>query len=172
LTSLGPGWLPSGVHPHAPNTDSRPGACKLDCSGYIPPPPTCGNGQVDAGEQCDDGPSNGASTSRCDVRCKWKCGNGMKDPGEECDDGINDGSYGTCRSDCTLGPYCGDGLISGPEQCDLGASNQGEPYGPGTCTLQCATGPYCGDGRLQAAQGEECDGQAGCGLGCRWVISQ
>jgi fibro-slime domain-containing protein len=156
----------------ANNSDSRPGACKLDCSGYIPPPPTCGNGTVDAGEQCDDGANNGASTSRCDVRCKWKCGNGMKDPGEECDDGINDGSYGTCRSDCTLGPYCGDGLTNGPEQCDLGAGNQGDPYGPGTCTLQCTTGPYCGDGRLQAAEGEECDGQSGCGLGCRWVISQ
>ena len=96
----------------------------------------------------------------------------MKDPREACDDGINDGRYGTCGPDCTLGPYCGDGVTNGPEQCDLGADNQGDPYGPGTCTLGCTTGPYCGDDRLQSDHGEECDGQAGCGLGCRWVISQ
>ncbi len=40
---------------------------------------------------------------------------------ETCDDGVNDDSYDGCAMDClALGPYCGDGLSNGPEECDDG----------------------------------------------------
>ena len=141
-----------------------PGACKADCSGYNPPPISCGNGTVDTGEQCDDGAINGTAGDPCDGRCHFKCGNGIKDSGEECDNGINNGSYGTCNHDCTLAPYCGDGRKNGSEQCDLGILNSSGAYGVDKCTELCTPAPFCGDGRVNGA--EVCDGQVGCSPAC------
>ena len=39
------------------------------------------------------------------------CGNGTVEGDETCDDGVNDGSYGTCRSDCTFASFCSDGTL-------------------------------------------------------------
>ena len=142
------------------NSNSAAGVCKLDCSGYNSPPTTCGNGKLDAGEQCD--PPGGT----CDARCRFKCGNGIKDSGEACDNGVNDGSYGTCKNDCTPADFCGDGVKNGSEQCDLGAANSPSAYGAGKCTNACKVAPYCGDHRVNA--GEECDGQIGCSASCVW----
>lgn len=47
------------------------------------------------------GALNGSAGNACDARCRFKCGNGIKDSGEECDNGVNDGSYGTCKHDCS-----------------------------------------------------------------------
>jgi fibro-slime domain-containing protein len=145
-----------------------PGSCKADCSGWIPLN-TCGNGQLDAGEQCDQGKDNGSASGTCDGHCRYKCGNGFVDPGEQCDDGVNDGSYGGCTPTCQYAGYCGDGTVSGPEQCDLGARNEVSPYGSGTCTKACQIGPYCGDGRVQSPP-ETCDGQANCTVTCSWWV--
>lgn len=142
------------------NSNSAAGVCKLDCSGYNSPPATCGNGKIDAGEQCD--PPGGS----CDARCRFKCGNGIKDSGEACDNGVNDGSYGTCKNDCSLADFCGDGVKNGTEQCDLGAGNSASAYGAGKCTNACKVAPYCGDHRVNG--GEECDGQIGCAANCVW----
>jgi fibro-slime domain-containing protein len=55
--------------------------------------PTCGDGIVSIGEECDDGAAN------------------------------NTGGYGGCTSDCKLGPYCGDGIVQPEyEDCDTGAN--------------------------------------------------
>jgi cysteine-rich repeat protein len=90
----------------------------------------CGNGVIEAGETCDDGPVNGR-VGRCTADCKsnGQCGNGVKDPGEECD-------------------YCADydGGIGG---CWLAA---GSPMCNGDCTLS-----RCGDSKVNFAAGEECD---------------
>jgi hypothetical protein len=91
------------------------------------------------------------------------CGNANGN--EECDDGKNDGSYGTCRPDCTIGPFCGDGSVDGPEQCDLGDGNEVDPYGPDRCTTECNWAPYCGDGVVQPP--EECDGGQSCDSKCK-----
>jgi hypothetical protein len=131
---------------------------------------SCGDGHLDAGEQCDAGAANGRAASGCDVRCRTRCGNGVKDSGEECDDGVNDGSYGGCNEDCTRGAYCGDGDVNGPEECDLAGENQSNPYGPDTCTTACKTGPWCGDLRIQTSFGEECDGAADCSTDCKTTI--
>jgi cysteine-rich repeat protein len=58
----------------------------------------CGNGEVDPGEQCDDG--NDVSGDACDPNCTFPgCGNGAVDPDETCDDGNTlDGD--NCPSSC------------------------------------------------------------------------
>jgi len=153
--------------------DGSPGSCEVDCSGWVPLP-ECGDGNLDAGEQCDEGNRNGTASSSCDARCRNRCGNGVVDAGEECDDGVNDGSFGTCNSDCTLAGYCGDGNRDAPfEQCDDGDDNEDDPYGRGLCTTQCAFAPFCGDGRIQAEYGEKCDGGSGCDrTRCIYIIPE
>jgi fibro-slime domain-containing protein len=105
--------------------------------------PRCGDGLINGAEQCDDGIKNGTTASNCTTTCALKCGNGLIDPGEDCDNGAaaNTGGYGMCSPYCTSGPYCGDGIKNGPEQCDDG-KNDGT-YG--TCSPGCVLAPYCGD---------------------------
>lgn len=96
---------------------------------------TCGDGTVDAGEQCDDGNrnNNDACTNNCTNNV---CGDGILRTGvEQCDYGTRNGSltcradYGstctncsaTCRQVASSGGFCGNGVVDGPEQCD-GAS--------------------------------------------------
>src|SRR5207248_2081049 len=103
----------------------------------------------------------------CDASCQFKCGNGVVDMGEQCDDGINDGSYGTCKSDCTNAPACGDQIVQDPpEACDNGAAaNKAGAYGPGSCTDQCLPGGICGDGLINGPAGvEKCDDGQNTGL--------
>ncbi|MBN1610824.1 MAG: hypothetical protein JW940_29605 [Polyangiaceae bacterium] len=71
----------------------------------------------------------------------------------------------TCRPDCTIGPFCGNGSVDGPEQCDFGDDNQVDPYGPNLCTTECNWAPYCGDGIVQPP--EECDGGQSCDSKCK-----
>lgn len=57
---------------------------------------------------------------------KASCGDGFIHFGfEECDDG-NTMSGDGCSSTCTIAA-CGDGVVEGMEQCDLGAANQDRP---------------------------------------------
>ncbi|HVY31019.1 MAG TPA: DUF4215 domain-containing protein [Polyangiaceae bacterium] len=118
----------------------------------------CGNGKVDAGEDCDDGVNNGGY-DQCYPMCKLgpRCGDMVVqvDDGEECDlgQGKNTGAYGGCNADCTDGPYCGDGVKNGSETCDDGV-NDGL-YG--SCNADCTPAASCGDGLLQPEWGEECD---------------
>jgi fibro-slime domain-containing protein len=152
--------------------NGQPGSCLPDCSGPVPLP-SCGDGVIQAPEQCDNGTGangNGSAASQCDGNCKRKCGNGVRDTGEGCDDGVNDGSYGTCNMSCQPAGYCGDNAINGPEECDDGVNNQANPYGPSLCTTACTIAPYCGDGRIQTNFGEECDGAPGCDATCHFRI--
>ena len=146
-----------------------PGSCKTDCSDFVPNP-SCGDGVVQAGEQCDAGAANGQAGNPCDIHCRNKCGNGFKDPGEDCDDGVNNGAYGTCLPTCKLAGYCGDGTANGPEECDKGAGNEANPYGADKCTTMCKKAPMCGDGRIQSAFGEVCDSTPLCDATCKRVV--
>ena len=111
----------------------------------------CGDGEVDPGEQCDDG--NDISGDGCESDCTTtpECGDGVKGPGEQCDDG-NDDDDDACLADCVVAT-CGDGFIwVGMEACDDGPMN-GE-YGH--CGDDCSgPGPRCGDGERDGP--EECD---------------
>lgn len=91
----------------------------------VDPPATCGNGEHDRGEQCDEGPQN-SNSGTCTLFCKDAvCGDGLVGPGEQCDAGPDntDDAYAMCQNDCTLGPHCGDGIVQPEEECDLGDNN-------------------------------------------------
>jgi len=121
--------------------------------------PTCGDGNVDAGEVCDDG--NTANGDGCRADCTLElCGDGVNDPGEMCDDG-NTANGDGCRSNCTA-ELCGDGIRDASEQCDDGNTANGDG-----CDAACRVepDPVCGDGNLDA--GEQCDdGNTANGDGC------
>jgi cysteine-rich repeat protein len=108
----------------------------------------CGNDEVDAGEECDDG--NLVSGDGCDLTCApTGCGSAVVTGDEECDDGNDDDTDG-CLSDCRL-PYCGDGAaLEGVEECDDANSIQTDE-----CNSDC-THARCGDGNPHAGV-EECD---------------
>lgn len=65
-------------------------------------PDRCGNGNEDAGEECDDNNLNGGDG--CAPSCTFEiCGNFIFDTGEECDDGNLDDGDG-CSSICEVEP--------------------------------------------------------------------
>jgi cysteine-rich repeat protein len=141
----------------------------------------CGDGAVDPGEGCDDGPGNGPGQA-CKLDCTANvCSDGDEGPGEGCDNGIDNANTGSCKLDCQPAD-CGDGYIGPGEGCDDGnaidddtCSNlcKAEGCGDGEvaatemcddgnaidddeCTSNC-TLPACGDAVVQPSAGETCD---------------
>jgi cysteine-rich repeat protein len=133
----------------------------IDCAGYAGVPSceaaVCGDGELGAGEACDDG--NTADGDGCRSDCTSElCGDGALDPGEACDDGGNEGGDG-CRADCSL-ELCGDGLLDAGEACDDGNTSDGDG-----CSSSCSL-ESCGNGSLEGS--ESCDdGNTVDGDGCR-----
>jgi cysteine-rich repeat protein len=81
---------------------------------------TCGNGILDANEQCDDG--NTAEHDGCTAICILPCGDGITRDDEQCDDGNTTDGDG-CGASCRL-EFCGDGIANNvTEQCDDGNSS-------------------------------------------------
>jgi hypothetical protein len=124
------------------------GACRL--TGSISLTCTlCGDGIVEAGEDCD--PPNLTPDGRilCDETCHFiaACGNGQLDPGEQCDPP----NPGICGNNCQfVAAVCGDGIIQQGEQCD--------PPHQGPDGLQCGANCQlltCGNGVIDP--GEQCD---------------
>lgn len=110
---------------------------------------SCGNGQIDGGEECDDG--NNLNGDGCAANCtvEPRCGDGILDFGEGCDDGNNVDGDG-CSAACTIESFCGDGVLDVGESCDDGNNMGGDG-----CSANCAIEPYCGNGVLDP--GETCD---------------
>ncbi len=138
---------------------------KLSAAPPQPPTPVCGDGVVDAGEQCDDGgtaPGDGR-----DALCQLEvavgvCGDGVIDAGEQCDDGgtaPGDGCDAACQIEAVVG-FCGDGVVNAGEECDDGNGNNRDG-----CSNNCRVRSVCGDGVVTA--GEQCDdGNRRNGDGC------
>lgn len=100
--------------PGSTTADDTTGALTGSSTG---PVASCGDGNVDDGEACDDG----QETKLCDDDCTpVACGDAHLNEaaGEECDDGNVDETDG-CRSSCLL-PKCGDGMPDPGEACDDG----------------------------------------------------
>jgi fibro-slime domain-containing protein len=82
--------------------------------------------------------------------------------------------FSTTRTQC--GADCGDGKVTGGEECDLGKTNNTGAYDG--CKDDCTYGPFCGDGEV--TDDEECDDgknttvtstgsdEKACGPGCKW----
>jgi cysteine-rich repeat protein len=135
--------------------------------------PVCGNGVVEAGEECDDGNHiNGdGCTGYCLVEITAWCGNGALDTGEQCDDGnttSGDGCSATCQDETT--PVCGNSTVETGEDCDDGNTTGGDGC---SATCQDEPTPVCGNSAVEA--GEECDdgntnGGDGCSATCQEEI--
>lgn len=100
----------------------------------------CGDGRVDVGELCDDGPLNDdAAANACRTDCTpARCGDGVVDAREQCDDGDAnaDTLANACRTDCRT-PSCGDFVVDDGEECDHGDNNDDHK----ACTLSCVLQP-------------------------------
>ncbi len=88
------------------NSDTRPNACRTDCTG-----PRCGDGVTDdtLGEECDDNDANTDNADGCLTGCRLpSCGDGFLEGGEACDDG-NGADLDGCSSSCAVegGSTCG-----------------------------------------------------------------
>ena len=129
------------------NGDHR--ACSRSCTLA-----ECGDGIVQEGEECDQGPGN-ADDGTCTLECRiGVCGDGLVQADEECDDGEGNKAtadgQGGCSALCVKLPLCGDGIVDPDfEECDDGNDDDSD-----ACTSAC-TAAHCGDGIVQA--GEECD---------------
>ncbi|MBM64789.1 MAG: hypothetical protein CMH55_00980 [Myxococcales bacterium] len=131
---------------------------------------SCGNGELEAGEFCDDG--NEDNTDPCTNACELaRCGDGIQrtdgapgDPGyEACDDG-NTVDNDLCRTNCELA-RCGDGVVAAAlAEGDLGfeACDDGNETDTDACRRDCRLA-RCGDGVVRsdlapdAAGFEACD---------------
>lgn len=95
--------------------------------------PECGNGVIEAGEDCDDG--NLENVDACLNNCtEASCGDGFLEAGvEDCDDtNLNDND--ACTSACKMAT-CGDSLTwTGVEDCD-----DGNAVDTDACDVACKT---------------------------------
>ncbi|KAI6477444.1 hypothetical protein MCOR17_000542 [Pyricularia oryzae] len=166
--------------------------------------------QPQLGEECDLGPDNGVSGSICtseclcafggytdsngNYQCIQACGNGMPDGTEQCDDGVlfNGQALSLCDEECACKygtdndgncqtSFCGDGDVTGDEECDFADNGAVDSLCSETCTCKygpaenptdevpCAaapTTPICGNDVVDS--GEECDNAEDelCGTNC------
>jgi cysteine-rich repeat protein len=139
------------------NNTGAYGGCTSQCqsAGY------CGDGVVqNAQEQCDDGANDGTYGHCGDPTMPLpncllgpRCGDGIVQDayGEECEPtSSNDPN---CTAACKKPGVCGDGVVTPPEQCDYGSTNNDGSYGG--CSPGCILAPHCGDGVKNGP--EECD---------------
>ncbi|MDQ3366848.1 MAG: DUF4215 domain-containing protein [Myxococcota bacterium] len=117
----------------------------------------CGDGVVEAGEQCDDG--NTLDSDGCDSVCRIPgCGDGITNFAEACDDG-NDVEGDGCDTNCKQS-FCGNGIKAPDEACDDNNSVSGDGCDSNCQPTACGNGVMAGDEACDdgnAAEGDGCD---------------
>ena len=133
--------------------------CKAFNSSNCVKPPPCGNGAIDAGEQCDDKGNVFGAINSCKIYTNFIGGNL----------GCNNCQIDT--TDCIIQKYCGDGIIQQGEHCETNGnlfgsaktcSDLGFASGQLSCTQncfldtsKCVPKSKCGNGLVDPS--EECD---------------
>ncbi len=111
-------------------------------------PPSCGNGAVEGGEECDDG--NQSNEDDCLINCFLAfCGDGFVREGVETCDDANSNPDDGCNNEC-IATGCGNGVVEDGEECDDGNSSQTD-----ACLNICVLAA-CGDNVVQNGV-EACD---------------
>jgi cysteine-rich repeat protein len=164
-----------------------------ECKDGACAPPSCGNGTLDEGEDCDFGTGKNGAGTGCEANCKFSCATTANcDDGNACNgfetcvavtvDGKNGrkcqagtalaacaacASGSVCLGGVCRASTCGDGCV------DETKGEQCEPRGTATCDDQCKA-IVCGDGKR--SRGETCDDGAtanldGCDATCQFEQS-
>ncbi len=158
--------------------DGCSSACVLEATTV----PSCGDGIVEIGEQCDPpssasadfgeaGDGNTDDNDGCSSSCRLEfdilpgCGNKILEPGEECDEGLENGTTSSpCTLFCGLANVCSNGFLDSGEECDDG-NTQDRDGCSSSCTIEPESYPTCGN--FQIDPGETCDdGNLRSGDGC------
>ncbi|MFT6396482.1 MAG: cysteine-rich repeat protein [Bradymonadia bacterium] len=130
--------------------------CTAECQLIV----GCGDGDVEAPEQCDDGndnPDDGCHL--CELTGESECGDGFYAPDfEECDEGAGCAGDDFCSDGCEcITPFCGNFEVEGAEECDGAACAGGDRCESCECVAT-----VCGDGVIDLD--ESCDtSDAACG---------
>lgn len=124
----------------------------------IDPATTCGDGEPEDDEECDDGNTTDGDGCSSDCLIETTCGDGKIEGREQCDDSNTVDGDG-CSDECNV-EECGNGIVDPGEDCDDGNELTGDG-----CTPVCVREPLCGDGIDDP--GESCDdGNLDDGDGC------
>lgn len=107
----------------------------------------CGNGALEAGEQCDDG--NTAAGDGCDQICRVEAFTCCQDSTTTCNVDAACGTGSCCSGRCDSDGDAGNGCDGAGPACGSGSTTECTGGAPSCC------GPVCGNGFVEP--GEECD---------------
>ena len=131
------------------------------CQSGVCTPAGCGDGNVDAGEECDNGAGNNGPGTGCSTGCQYEC-----DTSADCTDA------NACNGDETCATVAGGKTCQGGTALSEGDVCQNAPRricdGTGACVLS-----LCGDGFVDAGGGETCEppSTATCDASCHTVVA-